>query len=259
MYSPYLSRFNGYDPVYGGYTEPLTLHQYLYCLNDPVSYTDPTGEFFSIGGVTAAAAFRGCVSSMQEVLFSSTLLALQSQNETDFLKTYGRQVALGVGIGIGIGIVSNIGADLIDNLFSGGNKSLFDTFNIRPGKGIIKNVASGENGKSYITYTLKEKGKVVYVGRASGLGTPEQVLNYRLGKRGGGRHNYYTDGITAEIVATQKSKEANRGAEEFFMQGYVEQGAELRNYDPALSYGSSYRTNKSVGNIEAFFGELFDR
>ena len=45
MYSPYLSRFNGYDPVYGGYTEPLTLHQYLYCLNDPVNRVDLSGEF----------------------------------------------------------------------------------------------------------------------------------------------------------------------------------------------------------------------
>ena len=45
MYSPYLSRFNGYDPVYGGYTEPLTLHQYLYCLNDPVNRVDLSGRF----------------------------------------------------------------------------------------------------------------------------------------------------------------------------------------------------------------------
>ena len=45
QYSPYLSRFNGYDPVYGGYTEPLTLHQYLYCLNDPVNRVDLSGEF----------------------------------------------------------------------------------------------------------------------------------------------------------------------------------------------------------------------
>ena len=53
MYSPYLSRFNGYDPVYGGYTEPLTLHQYLYCLNDPVNRVDLSGEF-SMGGTMTA-------------------------------------------------------------------------------------------------------------------------------------------------------------------------------------------------------------
>ena len=44
QYSPYLARFNGYDPVYGDYSEPFTLHQYLYCLNDPVNRTDWSGE-----------------------------------------------------------------------------------------------------------------------------------------------------------------------------------------------------------------------
>ena len=44
QYSPYLARFNGYDPVYGDYTEPFTLHQYLYCANDPINFFDPTGE-----------------------------------------------------------------------------------------------------------------------------------------------------------------------------------------------------------------------
>ncbi len=45
MYSPYMSRFNGYDPVLGDFKEPLTLHQYLYCLNDPINAIDPDGRF----------------------------------------------------------------------------------------------------------------------------------------------------------------------------------------------------------------------
>jgi hypothetical protein len=39
------------DPVFGKFKEPLTLHTYLYCLNDPVNYIDPDGEFlFSLTG-----------------------------------------------------------------------------------------------------------------------------------------------------------------------------------------------------------------
>ncbi|MBN1406772.1 MAG: RHS repeat-associated core domain-containing protein, partial [Calditrichaceae bacterium] len=43
MYSPYLGRFASHDPVMGKFEEPMTLHKYLYCGNDPVNGMDPTG------------------------------------------------------------------------------------------------------------------------------------------------------------------------------------------------------------------------
>ena len=55
MYSPYLARFNGYDPVRGDYKLPLTLNPYLYCLNDPVNRWDPSGRF-SFGSMMAGVA-----------------------------------------------------------------------------------------------------------------------------------------------------------------------------------------------------------
>ena len=62
QYSPYLARFNGYDPVLGSFKEPFTLHQYLYCLNDPMNRIDPTGEFslneqISVQGIGNAINF----------------------------------------------------------------------------------------------------------------------------------------------------------------------------------------------------------
>jgi RHS repeat-associated protein len=45
QYDPALMRFGARDPVRGKYTEPLTLHRYLYCINAPTQYIDPTGEF----------------------------------------------------------------------------------------------------------------------------------------------------------------------------------------------------------------------
>ena len=36
-YVPYIGRFPTRDPVNGKFIEPLTLHKYLYCLNDPVT------------------------------------------------------------------------------------------------------------------------------------------------------------------------------------------------------------------------------
>jgi RHS repeat-associated protein len=44
-YDPVILRFTGRDPVRGDFQEPLTLHPYLYCLNNAVNATDPTGEF----------------------------------------------------------------------------------------------------------------------------------------------------------------------------------------------------------------------
>lgn len=44
QYDPVLGVFTAIDPVRGGFKEPLTLHPYLYCINDPINILDPTGE-----------------------------------------------------------------------------------------------------------------------------------------------------------------------------------------------------------------------
>ena len=59
QYDPYIGRFTSRDPVKGYFREPMTLHAYLYCLNDPVNRTDPTGEFLGlIWGQTIMAKMR---------------------------------------------------------------------------------------------------------------------------------------------------------------------------------------------------------
>jgi RHS repeat-associated protein len=55
-YDPVILRFTGRDPVKGKYQEPLTLHQYLYCFNNPTNRIDPTGrmstsELVSVSGI----------------------------------------------------------------------------------------------------------------------------------------------------------------------------------------------------------------
>ena len=49
QYDPTMMRFTSQDPVRGDRQEPLTLHRYLYCVNDPIDRVDPSGEF-AIGG-----------------------------------------------------------------------------------------------------------------------------------------------------------------------------------------------------------------
>ncbi len=43
QYDPHLQIFTSIDPVLGRFEEPLTLHEYLYCLNDPLNWIDTTG------------------------------------------------------------------------------------------------------------------------------------------------------------------------------------------------------------------------
>jgi RHS repeat-associated protein len=45
-YDPATGRFNRLDPFFGNLVEPLSLHNYLYCHIDPVSFIDPSGEFW---------------------------------------------------------------------------------------------------------------------------------------------------------------------------------------------------------------------
>ena len=54
QYNPTLARFTARDPAFGIPEQPLTLHKYLYCGNDPVNRMDLTGEW----AVTAGTSFH---------------------------------------------------------------------------------------------------------------------------------------------------------------------------------------------------------
>jgi RHS repeat-associated protein len=62
QYDPHISRFTSRDPVSGKFEEPLTLHAYLYCGNDPLNRVDSRGEIFglvsSVLGITIGEACR---------------------------------------------------------------------------------------------------------------------------------------------------------------------------------------------------------
>jgi RHS repeat-associated protein len=89
--------------------------------------------------------------------------------------------------------------------------------------------AAGE-ARTYVTYELKNaKGEVVYVGRASGIGTPEQVMKDRLAKG----HDVFdaNPGLTPAVSAAQGTSAANKGAEGVLYEQRLKEGAQLLN-DP---------------------------
>jgi len=61
QYDPALALFTTRDPVLGKLQQPLSLHAYLYCINDPINRTDPSGRFVGAvlgGGMNAAQVAR---------------------------------------------------------------------------------------------------------------------------------------------------------------------------------------------------------
>jgi len=60
QYDPAMMRFTSRDPVRGDREDPLTLHRYLYCLNDPVDYVDPSGRsvFDDLNAIKEGAAIH---------------------------------------------------------------------------------------------------------------------------------------------------------------------------------------------------------
>ncbi len=59
QYDPVLGRFTSRDPVFGRFQEPLTLHKYLYCINNPLNMVDPTGLWALYLTGTAMGSFGG--------------------------------------------------------------------------------------------------------------------------------------------------------------------------------------------------------
>lgn len=50
-YDPAIGRFISPDPVVQDFTNPQTLNRYSYVLNNPLKYTDPSGNYIEIEGI----------------------------------------------------------------------------------------------------------------------------------------------------------------------------------------------------------------
>ncbi len=79
MYDPTMRRFTGRDPVDGYYEDPMSLHRYLYCINDPVNRNDISGELPCGLGDTFGAM----------VAYSAGLSFAVAGTEADMLGNYG--------------------------------------------------------------------------------------------------------------------------------------------------------------------------
>jgi len=106
QYNPQIARFTSRDPVRGKFREPLTLHRYLYCQNDPINRVDLNGKF-SIQGVAQNLAIRAFTSG----LINSALSGVRSHfTGGDFWKGTISGFAGGVSGAIAGGVFSSFSA-----------------------------------------------------------------------------------------------------------------------------------------------------
>ena len=84
QYDPHIARFTARDPVLGDFEEPLTLHVYLYCLNNPVRFIDPSGCFGMTARTLTAIYMRCAAFSMvlgSDIALSDMALGLAAVTE----------------------------------------------------------------------------------------------------------------------------------------------------------------------------------
>ena len=107
MYDPALGRFTSRDPVFGKNREPLTLHKYLYCVNNPINRVDLTGEF------SASTLVAPTMAGVATYALGISVLAYGvSQNSNDYM-SLGIAITQGVGqvmslVGVGMGFQTAI-------------------------------------------------------------------------------------------------------------------------------------------------------
>jgi len=70
MYDPQLMRFTTRDPIRGNPREPMALHRYLYCQNEPLNRIDPSGRLW---GALARAAHVVNAANVRNVAHAGVL------------------------------------------------------------------------------------------------------------------------------------------------------------------------------------------
>ncbi|MFC5827206.1 RHS repeat-associated core domain-containing protein [Nonomuraea insulae] len=288
-YDPTTAKFISPDPKFDTESPELT-SPYGYAADNPVGLSDPDGLDVDAGGGSGSyvSAFEIIIGALPGDAVKAKFLERWKARAADHFKTYAealkddrlrtqQEFFLAMSICEEIGF-SSCGKKATDFFFNGiwarhdldelmgsdkgtagGKASMFSRFRITPGKNLKLNVPSGSDGKSsYITYIIRNnKDQVVYVGKASGKGTPQQVLNGRFNKQRKGHDHHFPElgDKPPEIIDVYMTKDSMSGGEQFYMEAYREEGAALRNANEALSWDRPYRQKRSITKLDAFFLE----
>lgn len=116
MYDPTMMRFMTRDPVRGKGIEPVTLHRYLYCVNDPLNRTDVNGEFSGLAGQLMTHAIKGALWGAVGGTYGGVLKACRTGNGHDIWKG---TLAGGIAGGLAGGTAWLGGSGLVGQILGG--------------------------------------------------------------------------------------------------------------------------------------------
>jgi RHS repeat-associated protein len=86
QYDPHLGRFISRDPILGKFEEPLTLHKYLYCRNDPILFIDPDGLWAAYITGTVMYSRVGSIIRQSGIVFDEQGDLDECMTEADYLE-----------------------------------------------------------------------------------------------------------------------------------------------------------------------------
>jgi RHS repeat-associated protein len=116
QYDPTMMRFMTRDPVRGKGIEPVTLHRYLYCVNDPLNRTDVNGEFSGLAGQLMTHAIKGALWGAVGGTYGGVLKACRTGNGHDIWKG---TLAGGIAGGLAGGTAWLGGSGLVGQILGG--------------------------------------------------------------------------------------------------------------------------------------------
>ena len=134
VYDPVIGRFLSADPAYQNLAGSQTLNRYAYVLNNPLSYTDPSGFFFSkifntIKSVFSKAArvVKKAANSVQKVLAKNEIvravvvIAVAAITQQYYLATYGVTGSVTLTATVGDAIITGytVGSQIAASALSG--------------------------------------------------------------------------------------------------------------------------------------------
>jgi len=76
--NPSTGIFISMDTYEGSIYDPDTLHKYLYANGNPVKYSDPSGNMFTLGDSTLAMGIQGIINDATRILYNGVLNGLIS-------------------------------------------------------------------------------------------------------------------------------------------------------------------------------------
>ena len=97
LYDPMLGRFLSPDPYIQSPDCPQNYNRYTYCLNNPLRYTDPTGEIIKIEGTGKTSELEDFLNSIPQDSWLGKLIQYFEDSDEVLYLRYGETVSDGCG------------------------------------------------------------------------------------------------------------------------------------------------------------------